>query len=110
MKKKVNLQLLKKITVNKLDSLVENEVWLSDLVEEIATEYSSSEFLTKLAHRKITQCSGVISNIAINNGWVKKKCYNDIRYSDCFVNDKPLLQRLAQIKLFRLKEGNNVNS
>ena len=41
MRKKVNVQLLRKITVSNLNSLVKNEVWLSDLVEQIAAEYSS---------------------------------------------------------------------
>jgi|TARA_R100000482_G_scaffold10885_1_gene3244 undecaprenyl pyrophosphate synthase len=112
MRKKVNFQRLRKITVNKLNSLVKNEVWLSDLVEEIATEYSSSEVynLIAIAHRKIKQSDTMVCNIAINNGWRKKRCVRRLRHYDCIVDGKPLTQKLSAIKLFKLKEGNNVNS
>lgn len=112
MRKKVNVQLLRKITVSNLNSLVKNEVWLSDLVEQIATEYSSLGLynLKSFRYRKIKQSDAIICNIAINNGWSKKRCFRRLRHYDYVVDGKPLTQRVSGIKLFKLKEENNVSN
>ena len=73
MKKKVNFRILKEITLNELDSVID-KIFLVDLVERVANKYSktSPPQLKSRNFRKIKKCDMVICNIAKNNGWGSK--------------------------------------
>ena len=107
MRKKVNFRILKEITLNELNGVTEDNIWLCDLVEQVANKYSKTMpqwNLTSRNYRKIKQCDMVISNIAKNNGWGSKQTR---RSSDLYKvkgMEKLLVRDINLTLLYRLQE------
>ena len=75
MRQKLNMELLRQITKKELGNISENEIWLSELVEQVATRYSKLNHypLHSITYRKVKQSDHVVRNIAKNFGWVAKR-------------------------------------
>ena len=110
MRKKVNFRMLKEITLNELNKAANDEIWLCDLVEQVADKYSKTMLetgvwnLTLRNYRKIKQCDMMISNIAKNNGWGSKQ---KRRSSDLYKvkgMEKLLVRDINLTLLYKLQE------
>lgn len=105
MRKKVNFSLLKEITLNELDTIAEDEILLSVLVEQVAVKYSTSNHMyvpmKSTNYRKAKACDTTISQIAQNNGWATKR--RIVNY-DYLIDDKIIMRQTTPIILYRLQE------
>ena len=107
MRKKVNFSILKEITLNELNSITEDEIWLCDLVEQVANKYTDAMpkwNLKSINYRKIKQCDMMISNIAKNNGWAGKTKLKDFDMYKIEGLEKLLVRQMNSTLLYRLQE------
>jgi len=107
MRKKVNFRILKEITLNELNKVANDEIWLCDLVEQVANKYADSMpawNLISINYRKIKQCDMMISNIAKNNGWGSKHKRRDTELYKIEGMEKRLLREITLTVLYRLQE------
>ena len=105
MRKKIDMELLRLITEEELDKIHKNEIWLSELVEEVANRYAKHTrncypFYT-LPYRKIKQSESVVRNIAQNFGWVAKR--KNLQ-QDFFINGQFFIKQQYLCRLYRLQE------
>lgn len=105
MRKKLDMELLRQITEEELEKISENEIWLSELVEEVANRYAKHTRnyypLHTLTFRKIKQSECVVRNIAQNFGWVAKR--KNLQES-FFINGKFFRKQKYLCRLYRLQE------
>ena len=105
MRKKLNMELLRQITEKELDNISENEIWLRELVEQVANTYSKHSLnyypLHSQTYRKIKQSDMIVSKIAQNNGWAAKKKTFSLDY---LIDGKILKRQINPTKLYRLQE------
>jgi|TARA_R100000149_G_C5878985_1_gene143340 hypothetical protein len=105
MRKKLDMELLRQITEEELEKISENEIWLSELVEEVANRYAKEIFpnypFYSLPRRKIKQSECVVRNIAQNFGWVAKR--KNLQ-QDFFINGKFFSKQKYLCRLYRLQE------
>ena len=105
MKKKVNFRILKEITLNELDSVID-KIFLVDLVERVANKYSktSPPQLKSRNFRKIKKCDMVICNIAKNNGWGSKNKKREDNFYRVKETEEILIKKVNSTLLYRLQE------
>ena len=102
MRQKLNIKLLRQITEKELDNISENEIWLSELVEQVADRYSKlNHYLHSLSYKKIKKSDFIVSNIAKSFGWVSKRKSTD---QNIFINGKWIRKRNSKVLLCRLQE------
>tara|TARA_R100001510_G_C7653942_1_gene212460 strand:- start:2702 stop:3031 length:330 start_codon:yes stop_codon:yes gene_type:complete len=107
MRKKVNFRILKEITLNELNGVTGDNIWLCDLVEQVANKYSKTMpawNLTSRNYRKIKQCDMMISNIAKNNGWGSKQKRRENNFYKVEGMEKILVRVINSTLLYRLQE------
>ena len=105
MRQKLDMELLRQITEEELEKISENEIWLCELVEEVAKRYAKDTrnyyHVPTLIFRKIKKSETVVSNIAQNFGWVAKR--KNVK-QDFFINGKFFFKQKSLSRLYKLQE------
>ena len=77
MRKKLDMELLRLVTEIELNKISKNEIWLSELVEQVAEEYAKHPKnhypLYSRIIKKIKQSDVIVRNVAQNFGWSAKR-------------------------------------
>ena len=109
MRMKVNFRILKEITLNELNSVTEDNIWLCDLVEQVANKYTDAmpkwnNKWESTNYRKIKKYDMVISNIAKNNGWGAKQKLREDNFYKVKETEKIFFKKINLTLLYRLQE------